>query len=100
MARRRQIVFDRRWVSVSQVIGITCAHLGSRHSPDAKRNEQDETLLFLYPFVAETDGTLQVTSCKRISNIGFPLPTHQRIMTLFGKRTILERPHGSLRVMQ
>ena len=50
-------------------------------------------------FVADIDGTLQVTSCKKMSNIGFPLQTHQRIMTSFGRRTTLELPHGSLRVI-
>ena len=56
-------------------------------------------LLFLFTFAAETDGTLQVTSCKGTSNIGFPLLTRQRIITSFGRRTLLELPHGSLRVL-
>jgi hypothetical protein len=38
-----------------------------------------------------------VASCKGASNIGFPLPTHQRIMTSLGKHTALEPPLGSLR---
>jgi hypothetical protein len=55
---------------------------------------------FLYlPFVAETDSTLQVTNCKGMSNIGLPLPTPQRIMTSFGKRTTLDLRCGFLRVM-
>ena len=58
-------------------------------------------LLFLYlglssPRLTET---LQVTNCKETSNIGFPLPTHQRTMTSFGRRTTLGLLHGSLRVM-
>ena len=42
---------------------------------------------------------IQATSCKEMFNIGFPLPTHQRITTWFGKRIMLELPRGSLRVM-
>jgi hypothetical protein len=57
-------------------------------------------LSFVHLFlVAEIDGTLQVTSCKGMPSIGSPLPTHQRIMTSFGRRTTLELPHGFLRVM-
>ena len=56
--------------------------------------------LYIFPFVLETDRPfLQMTSYSGMSDNGFPLPTHQRIMTSFGKRTTLELPHGSLRVM-
>ena len=60
---------------------------------------QDVCYSYIFPFVAEIDGTLQVTSYRGMSDNGFPLPTHQRIMTSFGKRITLELPHGSLRVM-
>jgi hypothetical protein len=54
-------------------------------------------MLFLYlPFVEEINGALQVT---RMPNIGLRLPTHQRIITSIGKRTTLEPPRGSSKVM-
>jgi hypothetical protein len=62
-------------------------------------NKSKRLLFPILSFVVENNGTMQVTSCKGMSNIGFPLPTHQQIMTLFGKRTTPELPHGSLRVM-
>ena len=71
----------------------------SLHQILTEMNKMKRLLFCILLFVAETDGTLQVTSCKRMSNIGFPLPTHQRIMTSFGKRTTLKLPCGSLRVM-
>jgi hypothetical protein len=40
-------------------------------------------IYFIISFVAENDDTLQVTSYKKTSNIGFLLLTHQRIMTSF-----------------
>jgi hypothetical protein len=55
---------------------------------------------FIIPATVEIDGASQVTSCKGISDNGFPLPTHQRTMTSFGKRTILEPPRGSLKVIR
>jgi hypothetical protein len=54
---------------------------------------------FILRFVDKANGTIQVTSCKEMFNIGFPLPTHQRITTWFGARTTLELPRGSLRVI-
>ena len=54
---------------------------------------------FIFPFVNKTDDTMQVTSCKGMFDNGFPLPTHRRTRTLFGKRTTLELPRGSLIVM-
>jgi hypothetical protein len=67
------------------------------------RWQSDNTYVIpLLLFVSEADGshgTLQVTNCEGMSNIGSPLPTHQRIMTSFGKRTTQELPHGSLIVM-
>ena len=55
--------------------------------------------LFISPFVAETNGTLQVTSYKGMSDNDFPLPTHQRTMISFGKRITPELHHGSLKVI-
>ena len=55
---------------------------------------------YIFPFVAETDGILQVTSCKGMSDNGFLLPTHQRITTHVRKRPMrLELSFGSLRAM-
>ena len=53
----------------------------------------------ILPFVAETDSTLQVISCRGMPNIGIPLPTHRRITTSFGKRITLELHRGSLKVI-
>ena len=59
----------------------------------------DTSVISFIFLLSRLTGTSQVISCKGMSNIGFPLPTHQRIMTSFGKRTMLELHHGSLRVM-
>ena len=71
----------------------------SLHQILSEMNKMKRILFVTLPFVAETDGMLQVTSYKGMSNTGFPLPIHQRIMTSFGKRTTLELPHGSLRAI-
>jgi hypothetical protein len=58
MARRRQILFDRRSFLDR-----------SRLSSDARRNEQDETFVIpLFTFRCRDDGTSQVTNCKGMSN--------------------------------
>jgi hypothetical protein len=101
---------DEARMAVAQTLGV--AHglrEGTQHLYDlliscrvfVVLDSKVSTRLFflIFPFVAGTDGTSQVTSCKGMSDNGLPLPTHQRIMTSFGKRITQELPHGSLRVM-
>ena len=61
---------------------------------------RDVCYSYFFPFAPETDGTLQVTSRKKMFENGFLLPIHQLITTHFRKKRMrLELSPGSLRVM-
>jgi len=68
-------------------------------SADCERSEQDQTFVFPFsnPNSLKPKLPLQVTNFKGMSDFGSLLLTLQRITTSFGKGTIRELQHGSLR---
>jgi hypothetical protein len=62
----------------AEQVSLVLTYICSRSSPNVKRNEQDETfVIFLSPFVSETESILQVTSCNGMFNSGSPLLTRR-----------------------
>lgn len=98
----RRIVFDGLRVRVSrEMAGITCAFFGvlvALYQILSEMNKMKHSFPLFFSFVIEIDLTLQLSSCKAMSNVHFLLPTHQRIMNLFGEHIMPELPNGFLKV--
>jgi hypothetical protein len=78
-------------------LGLTMG--ASYYARDDKRDEQDEALVLVSIDVVETECASQVTSCKRISEIGSRLQIPPKVTTLREELITMELLLGLLRAV-